>query len=96
MTVFRPQHGHATQIYSYYVPSSSEWCPTLNFNGNVYFNVEHYADKKIQALQIYENEMRPYPHSRSYENVLNLMKVWGSEIGLMYAEKFETMRIIFG
>jgi len=26
------------------------------------------------------------------ENVLNLMKVWGSKVGLEYAEKFELLR----
>ena len=38
--------------------------------------------------------MRPYPHSRSYENVENLMKVWGSEVGLLYCEKFKLLREI--
>ena len=36
--------------------------------------------------------MREYPHTRSYENIENLMKVWGSEVGLKYAEKFELIR----
>jgi len=38
--------------------------------------------------------MRPYPHTRFYENILNLSKVWGSEVGLEYAEKFELVREI--
>ena len=36
--------------------------------------------------------MREYPHTRSYENILNLSKVWGSEVGLKYCEKFELVR----
>ena len=33
-------------------------------------------------------------HTRSYKNIENLMKVWGSEVGLEYAEKFELIREI--
>jgi len=36
--------------------------------------------------------MREYPHTRSYKNVVDLMSVWGSEVGLEYAEKFELIR----
>ena len=36
--------------------------------------------------------MRPSPHSRSYENILNLSKVWGNEVGLLNAEKFKLIR----
>jgi len=36
--------------------------------------------------------MRKYPHTRSYKNVENLMRVWGSEVGLEFAEKFELVR----
>jgi hypothetical protein len=49
-------------------------------------------NRKFKALQVYQNEMREYPHSRSHDNVLNLMKVWGSEIGLHAAEKFKLIR----
>ena len=38
--------------------------------------------------------MREFPHTRSYENINNLMKVWGSEVGLEYAEKFELIRSV--
>ena len=46
----------------------------------------------MEALKVYDIEMRDYPHTRSYENLLNLTKVWGSEVGLQHAEKFELMR----
>tara|TARA_R110001606_G_scaffold165429_6_gene309881 strand:+ start:1504 stop:2166 length:663 start_codon:yes stop_codon:yes gene_type:complete len=95
LTAFRPQYGKNEKIYSYYVPSSTDYNPSSEFNGNVYYNVTDYVDKKIQCLrECYDGEMRNSPHARSYENVKNLMKVWGSEVGIQYAEKFEIIREI--
>tara|TARA_B100000900_G_scaffold414104_1_gene439809 strand:- start:14262 stop:14918 length:657 start_codon:yes stop_codon:yes gene_type:complete len=95
LAAFRPQRGLKTKIYSYYVPSSTDYNPLSNFDGISYFSQgEKNVDAKIRALKIYDNEMREYPHSRSYENVTNLMKVWGSEVGLLYAEKFKLLREI--
>jgi LmbE family N-acetylglucosaminyl deacetylase len=92
-TVFRPQSGKKQKIYSYYVPSSTDYNPIDNFDGNCYFQVSgENINRKFKALQVYQNEMREYPHSRSHDNVLNLMKVWGSEVGLHAAEKFKLIR----
>jgi len=93
MTVFRPQMGHKTNIYSYYVPSSTDYNPLNNFVGNIYFEVSDFVEKKMDCLkEVYKGEMRDSPHTRSYENVRNLMKVWGAEIGVGYAEKFQAIR----
>ena len=93
LTVFRPQCGDQTKILSYYVPSSTDYNPLNNFNGNVYYDVDKYKDFKLKCLrECYGEEMREYPHVRSYENIENLMKVWGSEVGLKYAEKFKLIR----
>ena len=93
ITAFRPQMGDNTKIYSYYVPSSTDYNPLNNFNGNSYFDVTDYKDIKLKCLkECYDEEMRESPHSRSYENMENLMKVWGSEVGLKYAEKFQLIR----
>ena len=95
ITHFRPQEGHNTAIYSYYVPSSTDYNPLGNFNGNVYFDVKNHKDTKLKCLmECYDEEMRKRPHSRSYDNVENLMKTWGSEVGLEYAEKFQLIRQI--
>jgi LmbE family N-acetylglucosaminyl deacetylase len=93
LIVFRPQFGHKTKIYSYYIPSSTDYNPLSTFNGNSYFGLSKDNIKaKIDALSIYDNEMRSTPHSRSYDNVINLMKVWGNEVGLENAEKFKLIR----
>jgi LmbE family N-acetylglucosaminyl deacetylase len=95
LTVFRPQTGSKTAIYAYHVPSSTDYNPLTHFDANTYQEVDQlHVDKKIEALRVYDYEMRPYPHSRSYENVINLMKTWGSEVGLHYCEKFKLIREI--
>ena len=92
-TVFRPQRGDNHRIYSYFVPSSTDYNPTSNFAGNTYFKLSK-NDVKIKqsALRTYDKEMREYPHTRSYKNIENLIKVWGSEVGTEYAEKFILIR----
>jgi LmbE family N-acetylglucosaminyl deacetylase len=92
LTVFRPQRGSSCDVLSYYVPSSTDYNPLSNFNGNVFYDVESFVDQKMKALEVYDEEMRAYPHSRSYDNVMNLMKTWGCEVGLRYAEKFQSIR----
>lgn len=96
LTAFRPQSFKSpTKIYSYYVPSSTDYNPISTFDGKSYFALspEHVNSKK-KALEIYGNEMRDPPHSRSHENVENLMKVWGAEAGAEYCEKFKLIREI--
>lgn len=93
LAAFRPQYGYKTKIYSYYVPSSTDYNPLSNFNGNSYFELsENDIQAKLDALNIYDEEMRAYPHSRSYKNILNLTQLWGNEVGLHYAEKFKLIR----
>ena len=41
-----------------------------------------------------EIEMKAYPHPRSYESVINKMKSSGNEVGLNFAERFQTIRRI--
>ena len=90
LTAFRPQNGNKTKIYSYYVPSSTDYNPISYFDGNSYFKLnKKNVAAKLKSLRHYDKEMRKYPHTRSYENVHNLIKVWGSEVGLLYCEKFK-------
>ena len=92
-TAFRPQQGTNHKIYSYFVPSSTDYNPVVNYEGRTYFKLsEDDVIAKHKALKVYDKEMRAYPHTRSYDNVQNLMKVWGSEVGTAFAEKFVLTR----
>ena len=94
ITVFRPLSKKEIEINCFEIPSSTEWNPNNNFECNLYINVEGFVEKKIEALKVYDKEMRPYPHPRSYDSILNKMKSSGNEVSLSYAEKFQTMRRI--
>lgn len=95
LVAFRPQQGCKQKILAYYTPSSTEYNPQNSFRGNVYYDVSSTYKVKLECLKNhYSEEMKPTPHARSYDNVENLMKVWGSEVGLKYAEKFELIREI--
>ena len=92
-TVFRPQLANKNVILSYFVPSSSDYNPFNTFDGSYYVDVSSTYKDKLDCLKtIYGKEMRQYPHSRSLDNIENIMKVWGSEVGHMYCEKFKFIR----
>ena len=91
--VFRPQNFQPQKILSYYVPSASDYNFNSYFDGNIFYGInEGHLKAKIDSLKIYDEEMRKFPHSRSYENVSNLSKVWGSNVGCELAEKFKLIR----
>lgn len=91
--VFRPQNFEPQKILSYYVPSASDYNFNSQFDGNIFYQInENQLKAKIDSLEIYEGEMRKFPHSRSFENITNLSKVWGSNVGCMLAEKFKNVR----
>ena len=94
ITVFRPQHKKEIELNCFEIPSSTEWRPNNNFIPNLYIDVEAFIEKKIEALKVYDGEMRPYPHPRSYDAINNKMKSSGNEVGLNYAERFQTIRKI--
>ena len=94
ITAFRPQQKKEIEINCFEVPSSTEWNPNSDFKNNLYVDVEGFVEKKIEALKIYDEEMRPYPHPRSYDAVINKMKSSGNEVGLNFAERFQTIRRI--
>jgi LmbE family N-acetylglucosaminyl deacetylase len=49
-TVFRPQMGKKHEIYSYFVPSSTDYNPTSHFDGDTYFKLNHLYTGKIQCI----------------------------------------------
>lgn len=98
LTACRPQPNFfVKKILTFEVLSSTEWqlkdgnnafCP------NEYNNIEDFIDRKIEALQIYKDELRKYPHPRSTEGVKILAQFRGLEVGLSFAEAFQIIRFI--
>ena len=94
ITAFRGMDKfNPVKIACYEVPSSSEWNPVKkNFFANMFVDASEHYSKKLTALVVYQNERRNPPHPRSYENVMNVLKVNGASVGLRYAERFMIIR----
>lgn len=105
MTAARPlPNSCIKKLLFFEVPSATGWnTPTAS---NV-FIPQYYVDLsqkvsdnrnalecKLKALQVYESEMRPYPHNRSLEAVRHLASWRGSSVGLSRAEAFQVGRIV--
>lgn len=79
------------------VPSSTDWNvnPTNGiFTPNVFMQVED-ADitAKIEAIRVYADVIRKYPHPRSYETITSMSFIRGSQCGAKLAESFQ---LVFG
>ena len=85
------------EIYAFEVPSSTEWsfqrlggafCP------NWFVGIDDTIETKVQAMESYESESRPFPHPRSPEALRAYARRWGSVVGLQAAEAFELVRAV--
>lgn len=96
ITATRPIIGQMVKrIYSYYVPSSTEWNfidGDKVFIPNVYIDIKEEVDTKIQAMSCYASECRPYPHPRSPEAIKAYAHYWGITVGMEYAEPMKLIR----
>ena len=97
LTACRPCNGNSPcEIYAFETLSSTEWQSKnkKQFNPTVYVDVEEVMNKKIEAFEKYNSEMRPYPHPRSPEGIKILAQYRGLESGLRLAEAFCLLRKI--
>jgi LmbE family N-acetylglucosaminyl deacetylase len=95
ITAARPIVGESVkEIYSFEIPSSTEWNFPLSFSPDVFFDISETIDTKIKALEEYKTELRAYPHPRSLEGIKTNAESWGIKIGVKYAEVFKCVRII--
>lgn len=76
------------------VLSSTDWAlPTEPaFQPNAFVDVSSTFSTKIDALQHFQGAMKPFPHSRSIENVKHLAHLRGARVGLELAEAFAVVR----
>lgn len=96
VTACRPQPSFCVEeIYAFEVLSSTEWnTPGVEaFSPNVFIDITDYIDIKKQVLEVYSEEMRQPPHSRSIDNALRLNALRGNSVGVDYAEAFELIRM---
>ena len=89
-----PYNFPVKEILSFEVLSSTEWNYPYNFNPNHFVDIESHLEKKINAMKLFVNEIRKFPHPRSSENIKSVARRWGSVSGFKAAEAFELIRRI--
>jgi LmbE family N-acetylglucosaminyl deacetylase len=75
--------------------SSTEWAapePGNAFQPHVFRDISSTLDEKLDALEVYENELREPPHPRTVETVRQNAEVWGAKAGVTAAEPFVLLR----
>jgi N-acetylglucosamine malate deacetylase 1 len=82
------------KVYLCEVASSTDWAASIEpaFVPNAFFDVSRTFQRKLDALRHFEGAMKPFPHSRSVENVRHLAHVRGAQVGVELAEAFMLVR----
>ena len=86
-----------TTIYAYETLSETNWnAPYLtpNFVPNVFIDISPYLETKIQAMQAYVSQIKPFPNERSEESLRALATLRGSTVNFFAAEAFVLVRQI--
>ncbi len=98
ITAARPLvNSKLKEIYAFEIPSSTDWAfGKINgvFNPNLFIDITEFFSVKLDALKIYDSEIKPFPHPRSDEALTAIAQRWGAAAGLHYAEAFEVIRIV--
>ena len=88
----RPQPEHPVkELLFFEVPSSTEWRPpgsAITFAPNLFYDISTTLTLKLKALQVYESELRTFPHTRSLKAVESLAQWRGATVGVEAAEAF--------
>jgi len=95
-TATRPIVGQIVkEVYSYNVPSSTEWNfieGEKTFIPNTFIDIKDELRFKLDAMMCYESECREYPHPRNEKSLKVHSNYWGLVSGYEYAEPFKLIR----
>lgn len=100
LTAARPlAENNVRRVLAFETLSATEWSVPHSSNAfqpTSFVDVSQHLETKIDALSVYESELRNQPHPRTIETVRRNSEVWGSKIGVPAAESFEILREIQG
>ena len=89
VTACRPQPKYCVkELLFFEVPSSTEWNLTEAFMPNYFVDISSTLSLKIEALNVYKNEMKSFPHPRSIKAIESLSYYRGASSGCEAAEAF--------
>ena len=81
-------------IYSFEVPSATDWAfqQFQSWNPTRFVDITETLIQKMDALEFYKDELRPFPHPRSLEAIHARATWWGGIVGTSAAEAFMVIR----
>ena len=90
------RHPYVQRLITYETISETEYGldKAKIFSPNLFVDITKYIDQKLQALEIYKNEIGEFPFPRSKEALLSLAKYRGATSGVKFAEAFEILKFI--
>ncbi|WP_251342951.1 PIG-L deacetylase family protein [Haloplanus halophilus] len=96
VTATRPlKESGVNRVYAFETLSATEWSvpeSTNAFQPTTFVDVTEHLDRKLTALNEYENELRTPPHPRTPRTVHQNASVWGAKSGVPAAEPLELLR----
>jgi LmbE family N-acetylglucosaminyl deacetylase len=84
--------SNISALYACEIVSATSWSFNQlgdTFTPNTYVDVTKFTDTKIEALRLYETELREYPDARSLSATMELALYRGKQAGVVYAEAFQ-------
>ena len=95
----RPNSTQQVQaIYAYETLSETNWNAALltpGFLPNTYFDISAFLEVKLEAMNIYQTQLKPFPHERSLETIRALARLRGATVGFEAAEAFVLIRSVY-
>ena len=97
-TATRPLADSSVErVLAFETLSATEWSvpsPENAFQPQEFVNVDGHLSTKLDALAVYERELREPPHPRTPETIEQNARVWGAKAGVPAAEPFEVLRAV--
>ncbi|MGN1401603.1 MAG: PIG-L deacetylase family protein [Bacillus sp. (in: firmicutes)] len=91
----RPNPNRVLKLIAMYEYPLISWQYQQFWNtGELYLDISHTVQRKIEALRKHNSQMRPPPHLISPESVEKWAAMRGLEVGLEYAEKYYILRSV--
>lgn len=94
----RPVGNYSVKrIFTYETLSETEWAAPFSddaFIPNHFVNIEQQMQYKLEAMQCFKSQVRPFPSTRSLEAIEALAKFRGATVGFNRAEAFMVIRTI--
>ncbi|MCP4652338.1 MAG: PIG-L family deacetylase [Candidatus Omnitrophica bacterium] len=95
LTATRPLANEPVkEIYSFEVPSSTEWRYPYSFSPDVFLDISKTINVKLEAMGEYKDELRDDSHPRSISAIKLRAQDWGVKAGIGCAEVFKTIRVV--